>query len=105
MSKVTITDSQCWAYIFDAFGGGRHTPPAVDRHPELAWAIRRAYMAGLAAAPADPAGSAGRDRMAEALRTISDVELPEHDVLDALRDVKGVARHALWVEGLLPPSP
>lgn len=41
-----LTDSQCWRYIFDAFGGEPRTPPAVDRHPELAKALRKAYLDG-----------------------------------------------------------
>lgn len=63
MSKEKITDGQCWAYIFDAFGGERSTPPAVDRHTELADAIRRAYADGVLA---------GKQSVADPLRVAAE---------------------------------
>lgn len=101
--EVEISDSQCWAYIFDAFGGERHTPPAIDRRQKLADAIRKAYAAGLAAAPANEA--ALRNRLVGTLRVIAQLKVPEYNTRSALEDAKGIARHALWLENLLPPAP
>lgn len=47
-----LSNRQCWEYVFAAFGGESRTPPSVDRHPEVAEAVRKAHRDGRAAAPA-----------------------------------------------------